>query len=67
MSDNQELLFRRNAFLGPMGAWVKGAKGACSSVQGAWRTLTPKEISHGAQSTSCQLLKLAHKYKPETK
>jgi hypothetical protein len=33
MSANQELLFRRDAFLGPMGAWVEGIKGACSSVQ----------------------------------
>ena len=33
MPANQELLFRRDAFLGPMGAWVEGIKGACSSAQ----------------------------------
>ena len=33
MPANQELLFRRDAFLGPMGARVEGIKGACSSVQ----------------------------------
>jgi len=33
MPANHELLFRRDAFLGPMGAWVEGIKGACSSVQ----------------------------------
>jgi hypothetical protein len=34
--DKQELLFRRDAFLGPMGAWVEGIKGICSS---AWLSL----------------------------
>ena len=29
---NQELLFRRDACLGPMGAQVKGIKGACCSI-----------------------------------
>jgi hypothetical protein len=33
MPANQELLFRRDAFLEPMGVRVKGIKGACSSVQ----------------------------------
>jgi hypothetical protein len=33
MPVNQELLFRRDAFLGPMGLWVEGIKGACSNAQ----------------------------------
>jgi hypothetical protein len=33
MPVSQELLFRRDVFLGPMGAWVEGIKGACSSSQ----------------------------------
>ena len=36
MPANQELRFRRDAFLGPMGAWVEGIKGTCSS---AWLSL----------------------------
>ena len=32
---NQELLFRRDAFLEPMGTHMEGIKGACSSVQRA--------------------------------
>lgn len=31
MSVNQELLFRRDVFLGPTG--MEGIKGACSSIQ----------------------------------
>jgi hypothetical protein len=33
MPANQELLFRRDAFLESMGAWVEGIKRACSSAQ----------------------------------
>jgi hypothetical protein len=33
MPASQELLFRRDAFLGPMGAWEEGIKGTCSSAQ----------------------------------
>jgi hypothetical protein len=33
MPANQELLLRRDAFLGPMGVWMEGNKGACSSIQ----------------------------------
>ena len=33
MPANQELLFRIDTFLGPMGVWVEGIKGACSSAQ----------------------------------
>lgn len=33
MPANQELLFRRVTFLRPMGVWVEGIKGACSSGQ----------------------------------
>ena len=35
MLANPELLFRRDAFLGPRGAggWVEGITGACSSAQ----------------------------------
>lgn len=35
MLANQELLFRREAFLGPMGAQMEGIKGTCSVVQKA--------------------------------
>jgi hypothetical protein len=30
---NQELLFKRDAFLGPLGVWVEGIKEAYSSAQ----------------------------------
>ena len=33
MSANQELLFKRDTFLGPMGVWVEGIKGDCNSAQ----------------------------------
>ena len=33
MPVTQELLFKRGAFLGPMGAWVEGIKAACSGAQ----------------------------------
>jgi hypothetical protein len=33
MPANQELLFRRDTFLGSMGAWVEGIRGACSNAQ----------------------------------
>jgi hypothetical protein len=33
MPANQELLFRIDTFLEPMGVWVEGIKGACSSAQ----------------------------------
>lgn len=33
MPANQELLFRIDTFMGPIGVWVKGIKGACNSAQ----------------------------------
>ena len=33
MPANQELLFKRDAFLGPLGVWVEGIKEAYSSAQ----------------------------------
>jgi len=32
MPANGKLLFRRDAFLGPMEAWVEGVKEACSCI-----------------------------------